>query len=206
MPRTPSTTPTGRSRTRGCRCSTRSTRGRTRPSGRPRSSEPDRYRRRRRGTGLRVRPGAGVVGGSDARWEGSCMPYIFALAFVAAASIAVQLLAIVLVILTRPQPRPFLWAFWLGALILNTAIGVAVLAVFRSDGAFLGNTTSSVSPAVDVVLGAIALAAALFAATRRGRELIGREAERRHATSRSAGPVGDRIQIAKDEVKARAEQ
>ena len=111
-----------------------------------------------------------------------------------------------LVILTRPQPRPLLWAFWLSALILNTAIGVAVLAVFRSDGTVLGNTTSSVNPADYIVLGAIALAAALFAATRRGRELIGREVESRHAKSRSAGPVGDRIQVAKDEVKARAEQ
>jgi hypothetical protein len=40
------------------------------------------------------------------------MPHIIVLALASAASLAVQLLAVVLVILTRPNPRPLLWSFW----------------------------------------------------------------------------------------------
>lgn len=40
------------------------------------------------------------------------MPHIIVLALAWAASLAVQLLAVVLVILTRPNPRPLLWSFW----------------------------------------------------------------------------------------------
>jgi hypothetical protein len=133
------------------------------------------------------------------------MPYIFAMAVVAGASIAVQLLAIVLVILTRPRPKPLLWAFWLSALVVNTAIGIAVLLVFRANGTVFGTSTSTVQPAVYVVLGVIALAAALFAATRRGRELIGREAAEDSGGPHPGGPVADRVRLTAGEVKAKAD-
>jgi hypothetical protein len=42
------------------------------------------------------------------------MPHIIVLASASAASLAVQLLAVVLVIPTRPNPRPLLWSFWPG--------------------------------------------------------------------------------------------
>jgi hypothetical protein len=132
--------------------------------------------------------------------------YVIALALLAGASLAVQLLAVVLVILTRSRPKPLLWAFWLSALVFNSAIGLVLLAVFRANGTILGTTASTVNPVVYVVVGGIALAAALFAATRRGRELIGREIEKSQDRSQAGGSVGDRVRAKADEVKTRAEE
>src|SRR5438552_2906200 len=136
----------------------------------------------------------------------SHVQYVVALALLAAASLAVQLLAVVLVILTRSRPKPLLWSFWLSALIFNSAIGLVLLAVFRAKGTILGTTANTVNPVVYIVVGGIALAAALFAATRRGRELIGREIEKSQDRSQAGGPVGDRVRAKADEVKARAEE
>ena len=41
------------------------------------------------------------------------MSHIILLGFASAGSLTVQLLAVVLVIMTRPNPEPLLWAFWL---------------------------------------------------------------------------------------------
>jgi hypothetical protein len=133
------------------------------------------------------------------------MGYILGMSLMAAASLAVTLLAILLVILTRPRPRPLLWAFWLSALVINVGIGLAFLLVFRSKGTILGTTSTSVPGGVYVLVGVIALAAALFASTRRGRELIGRELEKTLAPSEPDDSVGGRLKAKADGVKTRAE-
>jgi len=124
-----------------------------------------------------------------------------------AGSLAVQLLAVVLVILTRPHPKPLLWAFWLTAIVVSCGFGYIVLAVFRAKGTILGTTSATVSPAVYLIVGAIALAVALFAATKRGRELIGREVERRQSGSQPdpKGSIGERVRAKADDVKSKAE-
>jgi hypothetical protein len=132
--------------------------------------------------------------------------YVLALAFAAAASLTVQLLALVLVILTRPRPRPLLWAFWLSALIVNAAIGIVILLVFRANGTILGTTATTANPLVYIAIGGIALAAALFAATRRGRELIGREIDKSKDHSQPTGSVGDRLRAKADDIKAKADE
>ncbi|HEY5187029.1 MAG TPA: hypothetical protein VIM19_19500 [Actinomycetes bacterium] len=77
------------------------------------------------------------------------MQHIIGLAFANAASLAVQLLAVVLVILTRPRPKPLLWAFWLSAMVVSCGSRSIVLAVFRAvKGTILGTTTRTVSPAI----------------------------------------------------------
>ncbi len=136
------------------------------------------------------------------------MLQIIGLGFANAGSLAVQLLAIVLVILTRPRPKPLLWAFWLTALIVSCGISSVVLALFRTHGTFLGSTSASVSPVVYIIVGVIALAAAIFAATKRGRELIGREIDRRAAAQQSStehgNSLGDRAHVKVEAVKAKA--
>ena len=136
------------------------------------------------------------------------MAHILLLGFANAGSLAVQLLAIVLVILTRPNPKPLLWAFWLSALVISCAVSGIVLAVFRAKGSFLGTTSKSVSPTVYIVVGVIALLVAAFAATRRGRELIGREMEKRQNGGEpdAHGSIADRAQVKAEEVKAKAEE
>jgi hypothetical protein len=133
---------------------------------------------------------------------------IIPLALASAGSLAVQQLAVVLVILTRPRPKPLLWAFWLSAVVVSCGIGFAVLAVFRAKGTFLGTTSSNVSPAIYLIVGVVAVGVAIFAATRRGRELIGRELEKRQKTTTPdpQGSLSERAQAKADKVKAHAEQ
>jgi hypothetical protein len=138
------------------------------------------------------------------------MQHIFLLSLANAASLAVQLLAIVLVILTRPRPKPLLWAFWLSAMVVSCGSGYIVLAIFRTKGTILGTTTRTVSPTIYLIVGAIALAVAVFAATKRGRELIGREVERKQSGGGDApdpqGSLGDRARAKAEDVKSRAEE
>jgi hypothetical protein len=134
--------------------------------------------------------------------------YIIGLALMSAASLSVQLLAVVLVILTRARPKALLWAFWLSALIFNSAIGIVILLVFRSKGTILGATTVGVHPAVYILVGVLAVAVGLFAATRRGRELIGREIEKSQSKGKAAeadDSVAGRLRARADGVKAKAE-
>ena len=125
------------------------------------------------------------------------MPHIVGLAFASAGSLLVQLLAVVLVILTRPRPKTLLWAFWLTAFIVSCGFGFLALAVFRAKGTFLGTTSRTVSPAIYLIVGVIAVCVAVFAATRRGRELIGSEIDKRQekASPDPQGSLSDRAQV-----------
>ena len=136
------------------------------------------------------------------------MQHIILLGFASAGSLAVQLLAVVLVILTRPNPKPLLWAFWLSALVVSCGVSSIVLAVFRAKGTFLGTTSKSVSPTIYIVVGVIALLVAVFAATTRGRELIGREMEKRQSGGEpdAHGSIAVRAQVKAEAVKAKAEE
>jgi len=135
------------------------------------------------------------------------MQQVILLALANAGSLLLQLLAVVLAILTRPRPRPLLWTFWLSAMVVSCGISFIVLAVFRAKGTILGNTSTSVSPTVYLVVGVIALAVGMFAGTRRGRELIGREVERKQsAESNPKGSFGDRVSAKVTDVKTKAEE
>ena len=116
----------------------------------------------------------------------------------------------VLVILTRPRPKPLLWAFWLSALVVSCGFGFVALALFRAKGTFLGTTSRNVSPAIYLIVGAVAVCVAVFAATRRGRELIGREIDKRQSSastsSDSQGSLSERAQVKVQDVKAKAEE
>jgi Sap, sulfolipid-1-addressing protein len=92
-----------------------------------------------------------------------------------AAAVYPQLLAVVVVILTRPNPRPLLWACYLGSIVVSVGAGIAIFAVFRSRGSIAGATSHRLSPATYLAVGAIALVLACLLATRRGRELLGRD-------------------------------
>ena len=135
------------------------------------------------------------------------MQQIILLALANAGSLLVQLLAVVLVILTRPRPRPLLWAFWLSAVVVLCGVSAVVLAVFRAKGTILGSTSTTVSPTAYLIVGVIALAVAVFASTKRGREMIGREIEKSEAVDPNPkGSRGDRAKAKAQDVKAKAEE
>jgi hypothetical protein len=90
-----------------------------------------------------------------------------------AAAVYPQLLAVVVVVLTRPNPKPLLWACYLGSLVVSVGCSATILAVFRSRGSVAGTSSERLGPATYMIVGGIALVLATFAATQRGRELLG---------------------------------
>ena len=99
------------------------------------------------------------------------MATIFALAF--AAAVYPQLLAVVVVILTRERPKPLLLMCYLASVCTSIGASAAIVAVFGSRGTVAGTSSSRLGPGVYLVVGVLALLLALFAATPRGRELLG---------------------------------
>jgi hypothetical protein len=87
-----------------------------------------------------------------------------------AAAVYPQLLAVVVVILTRPNPKPLLWACYLAALVVSVGSAIAIVAVFRSRGTIAGTSSRSLGPSSYMALGAIALLLAILIARRRERE------------------------------------
>jgi hypothetical protein len=99
-----------------------------------------------------------------------------------AAAVYPQLLAVVVIILTRPNPRPLLWACYLAALLVSIGSSILIFAVFHSRGTIAGTSSQRLGPAAYLVVGAIAVLLALLLATPRGRERLERD---RSATRRS---------------------
>ncbi len=90
-----------------------------------------------------------------------------------AAAVYPQLLAVVVVILTRPGAKRLLWACYTGCLTTSIGCGLAVLFVFRDRGSVAGSTSHRLGPSAYLVIGVIALVIALLVATERGRRLVG---------------------------------
>ena len=80
-----------------------------------------------------------------------------------AAAVYPQLLAVVVVILTRPRPRPLLWACYLGSVCVGLGCGIALLAIFRSNGSVAGTSSNRLGPSAYLVIGVITVAVAIFA-------------------------------------------
>jgi hypothetical protein len=96
-----------------------------------------------------------------------------------AAAVYPQLLAVVVIILTRPNPQPLLWACYLASLLVSVGGGVLIFAVFQSRGTIAGTSSQRLGPAAYLSFGAVAVFLAILMATRRGREVRHRDASRR---------------------------
>ena len=106
-----------------------------------------------------------------------------------AAAVFPLLIACVAIILSRPQPRRLLLAFFVGGVIVSVSAGVVLLATFNDHGAVLGNTASHPSPGTSIVAGLVALLFAWLMASGRGRALLGRWRSR-HPSRRSQSDDG----------------
>jgi Sap, sulfolipid-1-addressing protein len=87
-----------------------------------------------------------------------------------AAAVYPVLLAGVIVILARPDPRRQLVAFLAGGMTISVALGLVLLAVADASGGF-ERSSQPASPAVDFVCGAITLALGVGVATGHPRRL-----------------------------------
>ena len=109
-----------------------------------------------------------------------------------AAALYPQLLAIVVVILTRPDPKRLLWACYLGAVVMSIGCGAAVLLIFRGRGSVAGSTSHRLGASVLLVVGAIALLSAMLVASGRGRALLGEARRGCSLAAESAANTQDR--------------
>ena len=100
------------------------------------------------------------------------MGQIILLAFVAA--VFPTLIACVAVMISHPEPRGLLLAFYLGGLISSLTSGVVVLAYLNDGNAVLGSTSSTPSPGTSIGAGLASLVLAWLMASRRGRALLDR--------------------------------
>jgi Sap, sulfolipid-1-addressing protein len=105
-----------------------------------------------------------------------------------AAAVYPQLLAVVVIILTRPNPQPLLWACYLTSLVVSVAGGVVIFAVFQSRESIAGTSSNRLGPAAYLVFGAIALLVAILVASRRGRAFVDRRRPRSTRPARRPRP------------------
>jgi hypothetical protein len=111
------------------------------------------------------------------------------LGFALAAAAYPQLLAIVVVILTRPAPRRLLWACWLGAFSMSVGCGLAVLLLFRDRDSVVGSTSHRLGAAPFLIVGVIGLVLAALIASERGRARLGSTVPRIRRRPKPSGSV-----------------
>ena len=117
-----------------------------------------------------------------------------------AAAVYPQLLAVVVVILTRPNPQPLLWGCYLAGLAVSVGSSVLIVAAFQSRESVAGTSSHRLGPAAYLTVGAIAVFVAILMTSRRGRGLFNRD---RPASGRSRARPGS---AAVARTRARAER
>ena len=91
-----------------------------------------------------------------------------------AAAVFPTLIACVAVMISRPEPRRLLLAFYVGGLIASVTSGIVVAASFNSGSTVLGSTSSTPSPGTSITAGLASLVLAWLMASPRGRVLLDR--------------------------------
>jgi Sap, sulfolipid-1-addressing protein len=105
-----------------------------------------------------------------------------------AAAVYPQLLAVVVITLTRPNPQPLLWACYLASLLVSVGSSVLIFAVFQSRGSVAGTSSHRLGPTAYLLVGATAVLVAVLMATRRGRALFDRDGSAGHRGERRPRP------------------
>jgi Sap-like sulfolipid-1-addressing protein len=91
-----------------------------------------------------------------------------------AAAVFPTLIACVAIIISRPEPRRLLVAFYAGGLVVSVAAGIVVLDAFKRGDSIVGNSSSSPNPGTSIVTGLLALLLGWLMASGRGRALLNR--------------------------------
>ena len=118
-----------------------------------------------------------------------------------AAAVYPQLLAVVLVILTRPNPQPLLWACYLASLVVSVGGSVLIFAAFQSRGSVAGTSSHRLGPAAYLTVGAMAVFIAVVMFSRSGQKLVDQD----RSWSGRSRPAG-RGSAAVARTRARAER
>jgi hypothetical protein len=105
-----------------------------------------------------------------------------------AAALYPQLLAVVVVILTRPNPLRLLWACYLGGAAMTLGCSAGVLLAFRSHESIAGSNSRGLGSGTYLIAGLIGLLFAALVATPAGRDLLDRARPRMPARLRKRTP------------------
>jgi hypothetical protein len=108
------------------------------------------------------------------------------------AAIYPPILALVVVILARPNPRNLLLAYVVGALLVSTLAGFAIVAALKG-GNVVGGSDHTVNPAVDIAAGVAALFVAWILVTDRDRQLRERRARKKAEKADGRDPWSRRM-------------
>jgi Sap, sulfolipid-1-addressing protein len=109
-----------------------------------------------------------------------------------AAALYPPILALVVVILARPNPRNLLLAYVVGALLVSTLAGLAIVAALKG-GNVVGGSDHTVNPAVDIAAGVGALFVAWILLTDRDRQLRERRARKKAEKADGRDPWSRRM-------------
>src|SRR3954469_1373045 len=108
-----------------------------------------------------------------------------------AAAVFPLLIACVAIMISRPNPRRLLLAFYAGGVIVSVSSGLVVLAFFEDDSV-TPSASSDPSPVASILTGLVALMFAWLMASDRGHGLLdqrrGRRAGRRASAERAKEP------------------
>jgi Sap, sulfolipid-1-addressing protein len=106
-----------------------------------------------------------------------------------AAAVFPTLIACVAIMISRPEPRPLLLAFYAGGLVVSVAAGIVVLNAFIKGDSVVGNSSSTPNPRTSIVTGLLALVLGWLMVSDRGRALLNRW-RRRHPRRRERKKAG----------------
>jgi len=82
------------------------------------------------------------------------------------------LLACVAILISRPDPRRLILAFYIGGLLTSVASGIVVLSVFEGGGEIAGSTASTPHGGVSIAIGVVGLFFAWLVLSRRGQAVV----------------------------------
>jgi hypothetical protein len=82
------------------------------------------------------------------------------------------LLACVAILISRPEPRRLILAFYLGGLLVSVVAGIVVLKVFEGGGEIAGSDSGGPHGSVSVVVGLVGLLFAWLLLSHRGHALL----------------------------------
>jgi hypothetical protein len=104
------------------------------------------------------------------------------------------LLAVVILILTQPNPRRLLAAYLAGAMLTSLTIGLVIVGGLGSGDVLNGSSGRTINPAWDLVVGLLLLALLYALLTGRHRRFIERRERKRAARAKSSKqPWSDRV-------------
>lgn len=108
-----------------------------------------------------------------------------------AAAFYPTLLAVVILIITRPQPARLLLGFLIGGMLTSVTVGFVLLRAIEGTGTLSDGSGGTLSPAIDLILGCLSLAIAFVLATGRESGLVERTARRKELKAKPEKPAKD---------------